>query len=306
MDIVKYLFSLLMCSLSCIKGQPLCTSLTDNAYIGINMSVGTVISSLSCTCGCPGSLTYTVDYSINGSDYFSMSGSDLKLVTRLDVEYGNVKWDIHVIIDDGMAFTATATVSLTTYQSTTTTTSTRPPPGYSWFKENNNKMLFWSVMGLMAIIFATCVLLCFRFHKKGRCLPKSWPSFEKMKDSFNRQVACCPLPFDFEKKGETIEEADVPIVEEIDDTPFGLPPRKAKKTTPVKEPSAVAKPTPTPPKPATPDVEDDRSMNVTPLVIGNVQLNDVGFDGMRSPGFNAPMFTSYGGKKDATNKKKKF
>lgn len=42
----------------------------------------------------------------------------------------------------------------------------------------------------------------------------------------------------------------------------------------------------------------DRSVVVSPLVIGNVNLNDVGFDGMRSPGFNAPMFTSYGGKKD--------
>jgi len=42
------------------------------------------------------------------------------------------------------------------------------------------------------------------------------------------------------------------------------------------------------------------SLSATPVRMGNVtnvNLDDVGFDGMRSPGFNAPMFTSYGGNK---------
>ena len=36
---------------------------------------------------------------------------------------------------------------------------------------------------------------------------------------------------------------------------------------------------------------------VTPISIGNVSLHDVGVDRARTPGFNAPTATAYGGKR---------
>ena len=47
---------------------------------------------------------------------------------------------------------ATATVSVSTYQTTTSTTTTVAPPGYDWFSDTNNAILFGSVMAFTAIL----------------------------------------------------------------------------------------------------------------------------------------------------------
>lgn len=274
--------------------------------LGINTTDGETLETINCT-PASGVVNYTLDTSINGHSYFEVGWTSgiLTLANRLDVEYGKISWEVEVIAtdDDGPA---TATVTLTTFQSTTTTTSTQPPPGYDWFENSSNKYLFWAVMGFMALMFGTCVMLCIRFHRKGTCLPKSCPEFGRMIDSFNRQVTCCPLPCDFYNKDKPLKsEEETETAEHVDDTPWGLPLREAKPVTPKKSD--------TPKKPDTPKKEDssvteetERPVVVSPLVIGNVNLHDVGFDGMRSPGFNAPMFTSYGGKGASSKVFKKY
>ncbi|KAL4218335.1 hypothetical protein ACF0H5_023073 [Mactra antiquata] len=307
---------MLVCIWNLTQGTPTCTPTAYPVSVGINTTENTVLTTLLCTSG--GTIVYTIDPSSDGYSYFEITGNDVILANRIDVEYGQISWTVNIDADDGTLPSVTLTLTATTFRSTTTTTSTQPPPGYDWFDQTNNRYLFWSVMAFITLMTGSCILLCIRFHRFGRCLPDYCPEYSKMIESFNRQFTCCPVPCNYyeEKKDEEEEEEEK---EWVDDTPWGLPPRKP--PTPItwqnapkkdsekkaKKPKKKAtKPKQTESqmneKPENTENESERPAVVSPLIIGNVNLDDVGFDGMRSPGFNAPMFTTYGGKKDKTTR----
>ncbi|WAR16151.1 hypothetical protein MAR_030745 [Mya arenaria] len=250
-------FCLIFGYLTFTKGAaPVCSPDTYTITAGIASTINTVFTSITCTDADDPTLTYTLDTTKDGYEYFTMDSNQLKLVNRIDVEDGLNSWQIEVIVADSEGDMDTATVTVSTFTSTTTTTTTPPPPGYNWFDDSNNTILFIVAMATVAIISGVCVVMCIRFRRKGTCLPSNCPEFNKCKASFGRQVTCCPLEKVKKVKNNKTNE---PKIEEN-------------------------------------ETEFSRLPSVSPTLITNSRLRDVGFDGMREPGFNAPMHTSYGGK----------
>ncbi|XP_052765610.1 uncharacterized protein LOC128206910 [Mya arenaria] len=266
---------------------PVCSPDTYTITAGIASTINTVFTSITCTDAEGPTLTYTLDTTKDGYEYFTMDSNQLKLVNRIDVEDGLNSWQIEVIVADPGGDMDTATVTVSTFTSTTTTTTTPPPPGYNWFDDSNNTILFIVAMATVAIISGVCVVMCIRFRRKGTCLPSNCPEFNKCKASFGRQVTCCPLPCDFyAERLEGPEEEKEDVVYE--DAFLG--------STTVEKVKKVKNNKTNEPKIEENETEFSRLPSVSPTLITNSRLRDVGFDGMREPGFNAPMHTSYGGK----------
>ncbi|KAH3709867.1 uncharacterized protein LOC127858351 [Dreissena polymorpha] len=261
-------------------GAIVCIPNSYTITAGIRSTVSDVFATLSCSTTSAATLTYSIDESKDGYSYFKMDGSSLMLAHRIDVEDGLNTWPVEIIVSDGNSPDVIVPVTVNTFTSTTTTTTTPPPPGYNWFESDNNTILFGVTMGTIALTTSLCVVLCFRFHRKGTCLPKSCPEYNKCLASFRRQVTCCPLPTGGAKRKpeEPDDEVDDTVYEEV--FPAGPKPDEQ-------------------PKKAKQKVIDDIERGlpaVSPMLITNAKLRDAGFDGMREPGFNAPINTSYGGK----------
>lgn len=277
-----------------------------NIEVGLNTTKASVLTTLTATDADGDALTYATS-NTGGASYFGVDDSggsvNLILVNLLDVEYGNIQWDFKVTASDGTN-RATATVSVTTYQSTTSSVTTEAPPGYDWFSETNNAILFASVMAFSALLTSACVLCCWKFHRDGTCLPESCPTYKQCCKSA-RRTCNCPIPCNFykkkKKKKRKAKRKEEKARQKKTETPPAPPKvvyseeKEKEAAKEVKEPKKVAKPAKKPEKEA-------RNGSVTPISIGNVSLHDVGMDRARTPGFNAPATTAYGGKRSISPK----
>ncbi|KAL3892329.1 hypothetical protein ACJMK2_004545 [Sinanodonta woodiana] len=143
---------------------------------GVNTTVNTSFVTVSATDGDATSpnneITYSIETTSTGREYFDFNGSNIYLQYSIDAEYGSL-WTFRIFAIDGgtPANTATATVSVSTYSSTTTTTTTEPPPGYSWFSDNSLNVLMFVLAGVvLGVLTGYMCCMCWRYNTYGKCL----------------------------------------------------------------------------------------------------------------------------------------
>lgn len=299
---------ILVLEIFCVKGAaPVFNPVVYNIQVGLNTTKDAVLTTLTATDADGDALNYATA-NTGGASYFDIDTSsgivNLVLVNLLDVEYGNIQWDFKVTASDGNGNKATATVSVTTYQSTTTSTSTQPPPGYDWFADTDNIILFVSVMAFAALLTSVCVLCCWKFHRDGTCLPESCPTYKQCRRS-TRRSCNCPIPCNFYKKKKKTKKKVMKKEEKARKKKAEPPPPPPKvlyseeKEGQKDKESKVSRGSKSKKKA---DKDTARDGAITPISIGNVSLHDVGMDRARTPGFNAPTATAYGGKRSTSPK----
>ncbi|KAK3576927.1 hypothetical protein CHS0354_017604 [Potamilus streckersoni] len=144
---------------------------------GVNTTVNTSFVTVSATDGDATSpnneITYSIDTTFTGGEYFEFYGSNIYLRYLIDVEYGS-QWTFRILAIDGgsPAYTATTTVSMSIYSSTTTTTTTEPPPGYSWFSDNWLNVLMFVLAGfVLGVLIGYTCCMCWCYNTYRKCLP---------------------------------------------------------------------------------------------------------------------------------------
>ncbi|KAL3892328.1 hypothetical protein ACJMK2_004544, partial [Sinanodonta woodiana] len=172
---------------------PVFSSSTYSFMAGANETLGTTFINVSATDADKTSpnkdiVRYLVNTSDDNAEYFNFSGTQLYLKYPIDKPYGLVSWSFRIYVIDGgsPALTGTATVNITTPQSTTTTTTTEAPAGYDWFTNSYNVILFGGTVGVCALALGFAVLCFWRWHTFGTCLPASCPTFTECRGSCRR------------------------------------------------------------------------------------------------------------------------
>ncbi|XP_052762941.1 protocadherin gamma-A2-like [Mya arenaria] len=186
-----------------------------------NISVGDVLVTLTYTdldADSPNNeVTLSLDTSNSYTDYFELVESNITLSIMNDLVYGDGPFTFYVLAtDDGdtpLTGTATIEFGLPTATDPTHTTTTLIPPQSTGGDEMASNTEMVGVMiaccFIAAVIISYLLVLCWRWHTYGQCLPNSL-----------RSADCCSLPNNDEDEDEQII-ASIPNVHGKDGSGLG-------------------------------------------------------------------------------------
>ncbi|XP_052250913.1 protocadherin Fat 3-like [Dreissena polymorpha] len=178
-----------------------------------NLTLGDVFLTLNVSDGDAESpnndITLMLDSSNAYTDYFALNGTDLVYSNTFDLEYGDGPFSFYIFaVDDGATpQTGTATISFGIPEATTALPTTTDIPdqdtGGDEMSTNNNMVYMMIACAfLAALIVGYLLVLCWRWHTYGQCLP----------DITKGGVDCCSCPKNVDDEEDEII-ASVPVVQ---------------------------------------------------------------------------------------------
>ncbi|KAL4217915.1 hypothetical protein ACF0H5_022654 [Mactra antiquata] len=162
-----------------------------------NTSVGTILSSINCTDNdltSPNNLlTYSFVSNSANTEYFSIDLENITLAYINDLIYGRGPYQLLVQVSDGgiPSYSSTVTLTFTIPNATTLppTTTLLPIPVYDDISYDSTLpalIIIISIVG--ACIVGYIMILCWRWHTFGACLPRHCPTSQQCRMC----CTCCP------------------------------------------------------------------------------------------------------------------
>lgn len=170
----------------------------DPFNVTSSLSIGTALASINCTdedfTAPNNEMTYSFWSDDAVAQYFEViDNGTLQTKYHMDLEYGTGPYTIYMLVTDGgtPARTGTATIVFDLPEATTLppTTTNVPNPSYDALSSDSTL----TALLIVAAFAAACILgyvliLCWRWHTFGKCLPDQCPG----RDEFRSCCTCRP------------------------------------------------------------------------------------------------------------------